>query len=129
MPRPGSPQHRLPPRARLRRATDAHSDNAEGSGGRPPEPSPFQHILFQHIVFQAISDDGRRFMNAARRQVATVSPRWLNAWCSNSTTPAVGRERDDRSERTMVRAWIVSPWNTGLGNSTLLIPRLAIVVP
>ena len=68
-------------------------------------------------------------MNAARRQVATISPRWLNAWCSNSTTPASGRERDARTERTIERARIVSPWNTGLGNSTLFMPRLAMVVP
>ena len=68
-------------------------------------------------------------MNAARRHVATISPRWLNAWCSNSTTPASGRERDARTERTIERARIVSPWNTGLGNSTLFMPRLAMVVP
>ena len=68
-------------------------------------------------------------MNAARRQVATISPRWLNAWCSNSTTPASGARLDTRTERTIDRARIVSPWNTGLGNSTLFMPRLAIVVP
>src|ERR1700722_9480559 len=76
----------------------------------------------------AASAGGRRFMNAARRQVATNSPRWLNAWCSNSTTPASGRERDTRSERTMEQERIVSPWNTGLGNATLLISGLALGV-
>src|ERR1700722_19848265 len=72
---------------------------------------------------------GRGVLYAARRQVATNSPRWLNAWGSNSTTPASGRERDTRSERTMEQERIVSPWNTGLGNATLLMPRLAMVVP
>jgi hypothetical protein len=38
-------------------------------------------------------------------------------------------ELEARTERTSVRARIVSPWNTGLGNATSFMPRLPIVVP
>src|SRR6185437_5399147 len=71
----------------------------------------------------------RHLINAARRQIATVSPCWLSPTCSNSTMPASARDLLRRRLTTVVRAWIVSPWKTGFGNRTSLIPRLATVVP
>src|SRR5271166_2254171 len=72
---------------------------------------------------------GRPFISPARRHVTTTSPRWLIASCRNSTIPWPGRDFDARTETTVVRARIVSPWNTGLGNLTSCMPRLPTVVP
>ena len=43
--------------------------------------------------------------------------------------PASGRERVSRLESTSVVTCSVSPWNTGLGNFTSVMPRLPMVVP
>src|SRR4051812_46845010 len=71
----------------------------------------------------------RIFISAARRQIATSSPCWLRPTCSNSTIPASERDRLRRTDITVVRARIVSPWNTGFGKRTSVMPRLATVVP
>src|SRR5690606_24691134 len=72
---------------------------------------------------------GLRRIIAVRRQTATVSSFWLVAQCSNSTSPTSGLDLLSRSETTRVWAFSVSPWNTGLGKRTSVIPRLATVVP
>ena len=43
--------------------------------------------------------------------------------------PASGRERLSRVLSTSVVKFSVSPWNTGVGNLTSVMPRLATVVP
>ena len=43
--------------------------------------------------------------------------------------PASGRDLDARLATTSVSAWMVSPTNTGAGNTTSSNPRLATVVP
>src|SRR6202000_770807 len=66
---------------------------------------------------------------AARTATHTISFRWLMPWCSKVTMPVPGRDRDRRASTTSVTTWMVSPVNTGAGNSTLEKPRLATVVP
>src|SRR4051794_22838816 len=71
---------------------------------------------------------GRFFMNAWRRQTATSVSSWLKHLCSNSTMPASGRDFDSRLPMTKVVTCTVSPWKSGCGKRTSLMPRLAIVV-
>src|SRR5262249_28220831 len=66
---------------------------------------------------------------AIRRHLPTISSFWFKAWCSNSTMPAFGRDLDSLNESTFVVARKVSPWKTGFGNVTSVMPRLATVVP
>ncbi|MGY4464400.1 hypothetical protein ACVWWK_000082 [Bradyrhizobium sp. LB9.1b] len=66
---------------------------------------------------------------AMRRHLPTISSFWFKAWCSNSTMPALGRDLDSRNESTFVVARKVSPWKTGFGKVTSVMPRLATVVP
>src|SRR5690606_2641868 len=72
----------------------------------------------------AAAASGARFMNAARWQMQTISPRWLMPRCSKSTMPAVGRLFDTRLDLTVVSTRMVSPANTGLGKLTSFMPRL-----
>ena len=66
---------------------------------------------------------------AWRMHLATSSPFWLKARCSNSTMPRSGFDFDSRTEITSVSTRIVSPWKTGCGKTVSFMPRLATVVP
>ena len=68
-------------------------------------------------------------MKAWRRQIATSVSCWLKHLCSNSTMPASGRDFDSRLPTTSVVTCTVSPWKSGFGKRTSVMPRLAIVVP
>src|SRR3569832_631924 len=68
-------------------------------------------------------------IRALRLHWATVSPRWLMALCSNRTMPWDGRDLLSRISSTVVSTRSVSPWKTGLGKVTSVMPRLATVDP
>ncbi len=49
--------------------------------------------------------------------------------CSNTTSPARGRDFDSRASTTSLSTRIVSPWNTGAGKRTSVSPSWATIVP
>src|SRR5678809_1663677 len=59
-----------------------------------------------------------------RRNSITRIPSWLKPDVRNFTIPMLGREPDALVSRTSLRAYRVSPSNTGAGSRTSSQPRL-----